>query len=786
MALDLSVALPRLRRDLVRRTRTDAAGAAHVIKDPVSGEFFRLQEVEGFVAEQLDGGTSLERVTERVAQKFGAPLAENALTAFIEQLDRAGLLENERGTRARQGHGLRRFAGGLLNARLKLVNPERFLNALAPRVGFFYTRAFAYLSAATIVMAGMIGVLNWDSLAGEMSGLLRLSAVPLLIATIFTTITLHELAHGLTCKRFGGEVRDMGFMFLYLQPAFYCNVSDAWLFPEKHKRLLVGFAGPYFELFVWALAMLAWRVTDVGTWIGQVAVVVMATSGVKTLFNFNPLIKLDGYYLLSDYLDVPNLRRRSFAYFGDYLRRLWRWSHPLPAVSAREHRIYLAYGATAWLCSASLLGYVGLSLSEVLIAEGQRVGFIALAGLLGFRFRSKFARLFGRRASVDDDAATSTSESKPPKKKSSKGKRRWRKALRVTLKLAGVGAIVALLYVGRMELRVAGPIDVRPHHNADVRTGIAGIVEEIYVEEGQHVVTGDPIARLSDQATRAELEKTKAEIREVRAKLAELTAGPTDVELEVARLAVVTAQDRLEFATAKRARTEELFQRQLVSNQDFDVARELETTAVNALGEAQGKLDVLLEGTRPEQIAAAEAETARLDAQRQYLEQQLELMNVLSPADGMVTTPNRQLRELLRQLLPKGGLIAEVHELDVITVEAAIPEKEIADVEVGQRVAVKARAYPERLFHGKVIAIGTTTQQAAAAAFASGASSVSTTPSNGAGTTIRVITEIDNESGLLKPGMTGMAKIYCGERRFTDLIVRRLSRTFRVEFWSWW
>jgi multidrug resistance efflux pump len=258
------------------------------------------------------------------------------------------------------------------------------------------------------------------------------------------------------------------------------------------------------------------------------------------------------------------------------------------------------------------------------------------------------------------------------------------------------------------------------------------------------------------------------------------------VELEVARLAVVTAQDRVAFATAKRARTEELFQRQLLSNQDFDVARELETTAVNSLGEAQGKLDVLLEGTRPEQIAATEAEGARLDAQRQYLEEQLQLMNVLSPADGMVTTPNRQLRELLRQLLPKGGLIAEVHELDVITVEAAIPEKEIADVEVGQRVAVKARAYPERLFHGKVIAIGTTTQQAAAAAFAGGASSVSTTPSGGAGTTIRVITEIDNESGLLKPGMTGMAKIYCGERRFIDLITRRLSRTFRVEFWSWW
>ena len=784
MSLDLSIDLPRLRRDLVRRARTDAGGGAGIIKDPVSGEFFRLQEVEGFVAEQLDGETSLARMAERVAEKFGEAPSEAELAAFVKQLDRAGLLENERGTRARGRSG--RFAGGLLNARLKLVNPERFLNVLSPRAGFFYTSAFAYLSAATILVAVMVGVLNWDMLAGEVVALFRLSTVPLLIATVFVTITLHELAHGLTCKRFGGEVRDMGFMLLYLQPAFYCNVSDAWLFPEKSKRLLVGFAGPYFELFVWALAMLAWRVTDVGTSISQVAVVVLATSGVKTLFNFNPLIKLHGYYLLSDYLDLPNLRKRSFAYVGDWLRRLWRPSHRPAPVSAREHRIYLTYGAAAWLFSFSLMSYVGLTFSEVLIAEGQRVGFIALAGLLGFRFRSKFARLFGRGRGSEPDE-TSTSESKPPKKKSSNGKRVLRKALRLALKLAGAGALVALLFVGRMELRVAGPIDVRPHHNADVRTGIAGIVEEIYVEEGQHVITGDPIARLSDQETRAELEKTAAEIRQVRAKLAELTAGPTDAELEVARLAAVTAQDRLQFATAKRGRTEELFQRQLVSQQDFDVTRELETTALNELAEAQGKLELLLQGTRPEQIAAAEAEAARLEAQRQYLEEQLERMNVLSPADGMVTTPSRQLRELLRQLVPKGGLIAEVHELDVITVEAAISEKEIADIEVGQRVAVKARAYPERLFHGRVIAIGTTTQQAAAGAFAGGSSgAVSATPSSSAGTSIRVITEIDNESGLLKPGMTGMAKIYCGERRFIDLIVRRLSRTFRVEFWSWW
>ncbi|MFN2508906.1 MAG: hypothetical protein ABR589_09055, partial [Chthoniobacterales bacterium] len=112
----------------------------------------------------------------------------------------------------------------------------------------------------------------------------------------------------------------------------------------------------------------------------------------------------------------------------------------------------------------------------------------------------------------------------------------------------------------------------------------------------------------------------------------------------------------------------------------------------------------------------------------------------------------------------------------------------IADVRPGQAVALKVRAFPERVFAGKVAAIATTANGAPAAASdptkgppVSTASAVAGKPN-----TILVTTEIDNSAGLLKPGMTGMAKIYCGKRRIIDLITRRLSRTFRVEFWSWW
>src|SRR5262249_50404082 len=153
---------------------------------------------------------------------------------------------------------------------------------------------------------------------------------------------LHEFAHGLTCKHFGGEVRDMGFLMLFFMPCFYANVSDAWLFPKRSQRLWVTFAGGFFELWLWALAVFAWAVLEPGTLPSRAAFVVVMVCGVQTLFNFNPLIKLDGYYLLSDWLGVVNLRERSMTHVMAWLRRVL-WGAPGPAPDPRS-RALLTYG----------------------------------------------------------------------------------------------------------------------------------------------------------------------------------------------------------------------------------------------------------------------------------------------------------------------------------------------------------------------------------------------------------------------------------------------------------
>jgi multidrug efflux pump subunit AcrA (membrane-fusion protein) len=150
---------------------------------------------------------------------------------------------------------------------------------------------------------------------------------------------------------------------------------------------------------------------------------------------------------------------------------------------------------------------------------------------------------------------------------------------------------------------------------------------------------------------------------------------------------------------------------------------------------------------------------------------QLGLLNIMSPASGRIITPTLQLQNLPGQRVTKGDLIAELHELKTVTAEIAVSEQEIGDVQVGQPVVLKVRSYPDKTFEGTVQLIAT-----AAAERTDGVK----------GSTVRVLTQLDNTSLLLKPEMTGNAKVYCGPRQLFDIVTRRIARYFKVEFWSWW
>jgi hypothetical protein len=441
---------PKLRSDLV----TSRQNGFVVVKDPATERFFRFREVEHFIASQFDGTTSLGEIRERTAQQFGgAPTAE-VVERFVRTLGRLGLLE----TAGAPVPPARRLRGDLLHLRLAAFDPDPLLERLVGLVRFCFTPSFVAFSVPFVGVALAIAIGQRAEIGRGLAGLYRVETLLLAWLAILAVATAHEFAHGLTCKHFGGHVREMGFLLLYLQPAFYCNVSDAWLFPEKSKRLWVTLAGPYFELVLWAGAVLTWRFTDPHGWLNAMALVVVATSGVRLVFNLNPLIRLDGYYLLSDAVGIPNLRARAFGYVGDRLSRLWRArARPARGASARERWIYLTYGLLAGGYSVWLLGMIAWALGRLLTGPYQGTGAILSAGLLLAVFQSRLKRLL------------------PEPDLPGGWRGRFASIKRPMMLLAGLGVATAVLFLGRVEHTVSGEFTVAPRRGADVRAGPGGL-----------------------------------------------------------------------------------------------------------------------------------------------------------------------------------------------------------------------------------------------------------------------------------------------------------------------
>ena len=766
-----------------------------MVKDPVSGGFYRLRETERFIAEQLDGVTPLEEVRRRTEQKFGGALAPDTLRWFVQRLDQGGLLERDDPARVPKAAPRGRIRGSLLYLRFALFDPDRVFARLERRLRFLWTPHFVAVATLVILIAFAVVAGNWTEIRQGLPRIFRLQEIPLIFAVTMGIVAAHESAHGLTCKHFGGEVHETGFLLIYFQPAFYCNVSDAWLFPERSKRLWVGFAGPYFELFLWALATILWRASDPESRLYEVAFIVMTISGVKTLFNFNPFIKLDGYYLLSDYFGLPNLRRRSYRYLGERIKRLLGFGAPARGeMSRRERRIYFAYGLTATVGSTLALIYAFGKLGGYLVANRNPAALAVMAGYVGLKSRRRFRKLFGGSTGVldgeddgdDDFAGSASGDTGSPAVPAKRSRRELPRGqlLRRTAWAALLAGAAVFMGVRRTELRITGSFSVLPDQNADVRAETDGIIAEVMVHEGDTVRAGQVIARLSDQATLAELGKTEAEIRENEANLRKLQAGPSPQEIALARAGVTKSQEKLRYEEARLERLTTLAEQRLAPREEYDDAREQTAIARGELEQANRQLDVLLHGTRPEEIEALRARIEGLYGQRRFLKEQLQRLNVLSPITGIAATPSRELDELKGHLLAKGDLIAKVYDFTTVQAQIPVSERDIADVRVGQAVLLRVRAYPNQQFHGTVTTIGTS---AAGTTTATPQTPAPPAGSRGVpGGAFIVTTRIDNGSLLLRPGMTGQAKIVCGPRRGVSLLARRLARTFKVELWSWW
>src|SRR4030095_14687509 len=219
-------------------------------------------------------------------------------------------------------------------------------------------------------------------LSGAAPALFSIYGLLLIWPVAFVVTTIHEFSHGLTCCHYGGKVHEVGFMLIYFSPAFYCDVSDSYMFPKRTHRMAVALAGGFAQLTLWGACTIIWRITDSSAFINQLALIVVVFSGLQTLFNFNPLIKLDGYYMLSDFLEIPNLRSKA-------LRSLWDWlaGNGKSRWTMQEKRAQIIYGAASFVFSTTLLVYVYSRLFTWVTTKYQLAGLVVFGVFANFTLR---------------------------------------------------------------------------------------------------------------------------------------------------------------------------------------------------------------------------------------------------------------------------------------------------------------------------------------------------------------------------------------------------------------
>jgi multidrug efflux pump subunit AcrA (membrane-fusion protein) len=293
-------------------------------------------------------------------------------------------------------------------------------------------------------------------------------------------IAIHELGHGFTCKYFGGQVHEIGAMLIYFEPAFFCNVNDAWTFPELRARLWVTAAGSWIQMVVASIGAIVWWGAAPGTLISEVALAAVLIGGIITVFmNVNPLIPLDGYYALSDYLEVPNLRQRASAHLAWLVKtRVLRLDLPQPPADTREQRIFLVYGGLAFLYIALILAFCAAT------AFGWLNRWLGFLGLLIFAVGMWWAL----RKQIKAWAQAVTLSFR-------KHGKIWQGPLRSRL-IGAAATIVVLGFIVPWPITISGPLVVAPALAIPLTAPDSGIVEQVRVREGSRVPAGAPLLHI--------------------------------------------------------------------------------------------------------------------------------------------------------------------------------------------------------------------------------------------------------------------------------------------------
>jgi putative peptide zinc metalloprotease protein len=504
----LDAALPEIPRTRLARKNPPCLDPDLVIREDVTdGEpifsiyqrstanLLRLKPTQWQLARMFDGVRSYEEIASTFEAETGIPLSAEEARTFAENMDETGFwyknpqeknlamnekLAAQRGRRAQNG------AFNVAHIQFSAWDPDSYLTWLDKRIGkYVYNRWMVLAAVLLFLFETVVFVVQWHVIRPDITTYFDFSRKTFSDLVEFWLLLVvigfvHESSHGLTCKHYGGGVHSMGLMFLYLTPAFYVDITEAWVSTGRLQRMATIIAGIWIEMLLCGVAILIWTNTQPGAWIHDLCYKLILLTGLAVVaVNINPLIKLDGYYFFTEWLRVPDLKERSTGFLLGWIQRhVFRLPVEVPVISRRRVPLFVIYAVTSGAYSYLLLLVFVRFSYNVLFHWLAELAVIPAVALAFFIFRSRL-RSLGAFATVFFRA------------------KREAGAFRLT-PLHGVFgiAVLAVLFVPILRDRANGYFVVESEETHQVRAGVPGRVSAVYVKEGDAVRRGQVMATM--------------------------------------------------------------------------------------------------------------------------------------------------------------------------------------------------------------------------------------------------------------------------------------------------
>lgn len=531
---------PRLRNHAQIHRHVYRGGVWYVLQDHVNGRFHRFTPVANLIISLMDGSRTMQEIWNLASIQLGNDVpSQEEIIKLMSDLHRADVLQSDAPPDIREQHErrgknlkqkIKQYVGNPMSLRFPLFDPDLVLMRMMPIARPLFGWFGAALWCGTVIAAIVLAAMHWKAFSDGMLDRVFSVENVLLMWLLFPLVKiLHELGHAFAIKARGGEVHEMGVMLLLLMPIPYVDASAASAFEDKKWRMLVGAAGILTELFIAAVAMIVWVFLEPGT-DRAIAYNIILITGISTLlFNGNPFLRYDGYYILSDYLEIPNLGQRSNEYLGYLINRYLFSVNQVhsPVVADGERRWFVFYSIASFFYRMFMMLTIVLLVASKFFVFGVMMAIWSIFNMLVQPVAKKIGYLFN----------------------SPKLHLRRVRALSVSAGVVLVTLLVLFWLPAPCFTRSEGVVWARDE--AQVRANVDGFITHVMAVPGKTVKKGDLLIQCEDPELIARLAVLQAELAGLEAKYNAAMAinrVQADILLQQmahARVAVDLAQKKL-------------------------------------------------------------------------------------------------------------------------------------------------------------------------------------------------------------------------------------------------